>query len=116
MDKLPEIEKEFFRIKRELEVQSKLLEFTLPMYEQAVMEEQKNIPVITVIDKAFPPELKYSPKKAFIILSVFFLALFIHIPFVFRANKLITSTPRNDFEIREQKFYNTLVKKYKISL
>ncbi len=116
LEKLPEIEKQYIRIKRDLEVQSKLLEFTLPMYEQAVMEEQKNIPIITVIDKGVPPELKYSPKKAFIILSVFFLALFVHVPFVFRMHKMLTNNPRNDFETKEKAFYEKLAGKYKIRL
>ena len=107
---LPEIEKKYFSIKRELEVQAKLLEFTLPMYEQALMEEQKTIPTITVIDKAVPPELKYSPKKAVIILAVFFISLFLLLPFSFRGHRVLTNEPHNDYEIKEKAFYGKLAK------
>jgi len=116
LDNLPKIQKEFLQIKEELEIQAKLLEFTLPMYEQAMMEEQKTIPAITVIDKALPPELKDSPKKAFIILSIFFLALFIHIPFVFRGSRLTIVTPQNSFEEKEKRFFMKIVKIYNIKL
>ena len=78
------------------------------MYEQALMEEQKTIPTITVIDKAVPPELKYSPKKAVIILAVFFISLFILLPLSFRGHRVLTNKPHNDFEIKEQKFYRKL--------
>jgi len=116
LDNLPKIQKEFFQIKSELEIQTKLLEFTLPMYEQAMMEEQKTIPAITVIDKAVAPELKDSPKKAFIILSIFFLALFVHLPVVFRGSRLAIAAPQNNFEEKEKRFFMKLVKIYNIKI
>lgn len=111
---LPQIQKEFLEIKRELEIQSKLLEFTLPMYEQAMMEEQKTIPAITIIDEAVPPELKDSPKKAFIILSILLLALFIHLPIVFRGYKMASYNPKNSFEESEKKILDFIRKIYNI--
>lgn len=116
LDNLPKIQKEFFQIKRDLEIQAKLLEFTLPMYEQALMEEQKTIPAITVIDKAVPPELKDSPKKAFIILSIFFLALFINLPLVFRGYRSVNIDPQNNFEQKEKRFFTKIIKLYNIPI
>ncbi len=113
---LPKIQKEYLVIRRQLEIQAKLLEFTLPMYEQAVMEEQKTIPTITVIDKAIPPELKDSPKKAFIILSVFFLALFFHLPLVFRGYYSANITPQNSYEIKEKRIFEKIMKLYSIKV
>ncbi len=112
--RLPLMQKKFLEIKRDLEIQTKLLEFTLPMYEQAVMEEQKTLPAITVIDEAVPPEIKYSPKRAFIVLSIFFLALFFHIPFVFRAHYILSNPPENDFEKIEFKIFDLIRRIYKI--
>jgi len=114
LESLPQVQKEFLEIKRDLEIQTKLLEFTLPMYEQALMEEQKTIPAITVIDKAIPPELKDSPKKAFIILSILLLALFIHLPLVFRGYRMINIEPKNVFEQKENKFFTKITKLYNI--
>ncbi len=45
---------EYFRIYREVEIQSKIMEVTLPLFEQAKMEEHKSIPTILVIDEAVP--------------------------------------------------------------
>jgi tyrosine-protein kinase Etk/Wzc len=80
---MPEIAIQYLRTYREVEIQQTILEFVMPMYEQAKVEEQKSIPAVMVIDTAVPPQLKYSPKRLVIILGFFFLALFILIPFVF---------------------------------
>ncbi len=114
---IPKIQKEYFKIYRELEVQTKLLEFTLPIYEQSLMEEQKNIPKLKVIDKAIPPQLKHSPKKASIILGVFFMFLFLHIILVFRLNSILIVKNRDEYnqiEAYEEKIYNIIKKSYRI--
>ncbi len=117
LDSIPRLQKEYFRIKQEMEIQSKLLEYTLPMYEQALMEEQKNLPVVVVLDKAIPPELKYSPKRAFIILSVFFLFLFIFIFFIYRGElAIIRKHSQNIFEEKESRFFNRIKNFYKIKI
>ena len=84
------------------------------MYEQALMEEQKNIPTVTVIDKGVPAELKDSPKKAFIILSVFFIVLFLLIPFVIRGEYTVNNKPNNEYETKEKNFFNKVIKIYKL--
>ena len=80
---MPDMAIQYLRAYREVELQQTIMEFILPMYEQAKVEEQKSIPTLLVIDKAIPPELKYSPKRAAIVLALFFLFSFILIPFVF---------------------------------
>lgn len=112
---MPEIYQKYFRIYRELKIQSKLLDFLLPIYEQAKMEEQKDIPTIIEIDKAIPPELKYYPKKAFIIISVIILFLFFEIPMVLRANYLLASEKDlNIIQNKEKKFYSWIAKTFRI--
>ncbi|HZY09988.1 MAG TPA: GNVR domain-containing protein [Bacteroidota bacterium] len=66
-----------FRLYRDVVIQQKIVEFLLPMYEQAKIDEQKDVPVILVLDKAVPPEKKYKPKRLLIVatasgLSIFF--------------------------------------------
>lgn len=63
----PEMTMGYLRFYREIEIQSKIMEIILPMYEQAKVEEQKRIPTIVALDNATPPELKDSPKRGFII-------------------------------------------------
>jgi tyrosine-protein kinase Etk/Wzc len=76
---IPEIGTEYLRFKRELELQTKLLEFILPVYEQAKIEEKKNIPICLILDKAVPAEEKAGPKKAIIVGAAFLISLFLSI-------------------------------------
>ena len=77
LNSLPENMKSFLRLFRDIEIYTAILEFIVPLYEQAKLEEQKNIPVLQVIDygvvpekKAYPPRLLFSAIATFIILSI----------------------------------------------
>lgn len=112
---VPDLIIKYYRIYREIEIQTKVMEFVLPMYEQAKVEEQKSIPSLIVVDKAVPPQLKYSPKKAFIILLFFFLGLFIHLPVTFLANRLVSSEKlSNPLEEKEKRFFLKIASLYRI--
>lgn len=113
---LPDISIKYLRYFRELEIQQKIMEVILPLYEQAKVEEQKSIPTIQVLDKAVPPELKYKPKKSVIILGVFFLSLFIFIPFIFVGEKSLSieEGDKNPLQIKEAKFFKKIIKIYRI--
>ncbi|MFC2085248.1 hypothetical protein ACFLS9_09330, partial [Bacteroidota bacterium] len=114
-DKLPEIQVEYLRKFRDLEIQNRILQFLYPIYEQAKIDEQKSVPTLFVVDKAVPPELKYAPKKSFIILFITFIVFVIHLPFIFRADKLTNvGKLRNPLEEKELGFYNRIIKFYKI--
>ncbi len=60
LDKLPQNVVKYLRLRRDIEINSKLLEYVLPLYEQAKFNEQKTVPILQVIDEAVP-----SPKKDF---------------------------------------------------
>ena len=62
------------RLIREVEVQSKLLEILIPQYEQARMEESKNIPTLQVIDEPKVPLNKTKPKRMLNVLGAVFMA------------------------------------------
>jgi tyrosine-protein kinase Etk/Wzc len=55
------------RLYRNAAIQQKIIEYLLPLYEQAKVDEQKDIPVILVLDQAVPPEQRYSPKRVIIV-------------------------------------------------
>ena len=72
LDALPEKGINYFRLLREVEINSKILEFILPFYEQAKVEEKKDIPTLQVIDNAIPPEKKsYPPRTIFTLVITF---------------------------------------------
>lgn len=80
---MPDIAIQYLRLYREIELQQTIMEFILPLYEQAKVEEQKSIPTVMLLDKAAPAQLKHSPKRAFIILGFIFFAIFIFVPLIF---------------------------------
>jgi len=114
---MPDIAIQYLRNYRAVEIQQTILEFVMPMYEQAKVEEQKSIPTVMVIDKAVPPQLKYSPKKAPIILGIFFLFTFFFIPFVFVGEKAINLEKyQNPLQLKEANFYKRIVKIYRMKM
>jgi capsule polysaccharide export protein KpsE/RkpR len=63
---LPKTSSEFIRYYREVELNNLLMEFVVPMYEQAKIEEKKDYPILQVIDYAIPPAKKsYPPRTLF---------------------------------------------------
>lgn len=74
---LPEKAINYFRLLREVEINSTILEFMLPLYEQSKIEEKKDIPTLQVIDFAIPYETKsYPPRLLFTLLITFSVFLF----------------------------------------
>lgn len=59
----PQIALSFIRLQRDLEIQTKILAFVLPLYEQAKIEEKRETPTILVLDKPFISERKAKPKR-----------------------------------------------------
>lgn len=73
----PELGLEYFRLLREVKIQEKIMEFLLPQYEQAKIQETKDTAILQVIDEAVPPVKRNKPKRAFFVLFWSFLCLFI---------------------------------------
>lgn len=113
--KMPDIAIDYLRVYREVEIQQSILEIVLPMYEQAKVEEQKSIPTIEVIDKAVPAQLKYSPKRSFIVIGIILLFSFFLIPFVYVSEKAVTRNIfDNPLQIKEANFIKRVLAFYKI--
>ena len=108
---LPELQKEYIRLYREMEIQNLILKFVYPIYEQARIDENKSIPTIEIIDKAVPPTLKYAPKRAIIVGGITGLLILFFILILFRFENLNKKTFYNDFEKLELKLYSKINKK-----
>ena len=72
LNSLPEKVINYYRLLREVEINSAILEFILPLYEQAKIEEKKDIPTLQVIDDAIPPAKKSYPPRTIITLVITF--------------------------------------------
>lgn len=77
MGTLPAKAIDFFRHYRDVKINSEMMEFLLPMYEQAKYDEQRDTPVILTIDKALASDKKvYPPRMIYtILISVFSVGL-----------------------------------------
>ncbi len=94
INNLPENAMKFLRIKRQIEIYNSILEFLIPMYEQARFEEVKNVPVLQVIDYGTPPEKKsYPPRILFSLLISLFIVSVVYIIRVLR--ELLLNTPNS---------------------
>lgn len=82
LNSLPERVINYFRLLREVEINSAILEFILPLYEQAKIEEKKDIPTLQVIDDAIPPAKKSFPPRTILTLLITFSAFIITFIFI----------------------------------
>jgi capsule polysaccharide export protein KpsE/RkpR len=90
----PQIVMSFLRLQREVEIQSKIITFLLPLYEQAKIEEKRETPTIIVLDKPYVSERKVKPRRLMMVLVLtllgFFLSnLFFLLRFKFKSWKYI---------------------------
>jgi tyrosine-protein kinase Etk/Wzc len=70
MEQLPDISREYFELMQNIELQSEILKFIVPMYEQAMLEEQKALPIVSVVDRPRISDKKDKPFRALIVIAV----------------------------------------------
>lgn len=80
---VPDLGVQYYRLFREVTLQEKLLEFLLPQYEQAKIQESKDTPTIQVLDKAVPPVLRSSPKRGLTVVAMGLASIIVSMLIVF---------------------------------
>ncbi|MCK5146609.1 hypothetical protein KAR48_07625 [bacterium] len=68
IDQLPSIGLQYVRLFREVTLQEKILEFLLPQYEQAKIQEAKDTPTVQILDQARIPYKRSKPKRALMVI------------------------------------------------
>jgi capsule polysaccharide export protein KpsE/RkpR len=92
---IPEAAINYYRILRDMEINNEILKFVLPLYEQARFEEQKDIPVLQVVDYAVPPPKKAYPPRTILTLSItFFVFLMIFSIILVKENENWKNEPK----------------------
>jgi tyrosine-protein kinase Etk/Wzc len=66
---LPEIGLKYFELLQQIELQTEILKFVVPMYEQALLEEQKALPTVSVVDYPQIAERKDKPFRSLIVIA-----------------------------------------------
>ena len=70
----PDVLLNYYRLQKEVEIQNKIQSFLLPLYEQAKIEEKKEMPTVIVLDSPNLPEKKVKPQRVKMILISMFIA------------------------------------------
>jgi len=81
LDSIPDLYVKYNNLILQLEIKEKVYEFLYPMFEQAKLQEIKDLPTIEVIDKAVPAGIRSKPKRAQFCIMLF-LAGFIFSSFI----------------------------------
>ncbi len=85
LDSIPKSMLEYYRLYRDVQMYGTMLEYIIPIFEQAKFNEQKMTPVLNVIDKAIPPIKRTSPQRTVTaILIALFLTILVFLQIVFR--------------------------------
>lgn len=103
----------YLRLYRDVKVLNSMLEFIIPMFEQAKYEEKKDIPILQVVDRAVPPEKRSAPKRTLMAAIITFAVLAFTIMFITVRELLKNSKNqkvlflRNELRFFRRKKYNS---------
>ncbi len=116
LSNLPEIGVESLRRYRDVLIQQQILEFLVPMYEQAKIDEVKDLPVVLPLDKAIPPERKSSPQRSIIVLVTFVLVFLTCVGLIYALEWLSRSTPIGPVGTRLKSIASAIARWYRIAI
>ncbi|MEM3136827.1 MAG: Wzz/FepE/Etk N-terminal domain-containing protein [Candidatus Nitrosotenuis sp.] len=102
LSKFPEIATRSMQLYRDVVIYQKIIEFLTPIYEQAKIDEQKDVPVLLVLDKAVPPEQKAKPRRLVLIVTSMLITFLFSITLVF----LMAEVPYKRVTGRPSELYN----------
>jgi tyrosine-protein kinase Etk/Wzc len=104
LDEIPSLSVKYADLKSEVGIQEKIYDLLTGMYEEARIKEQKDTPTISVLETAYPPEIKYLPKRGLIIVSSFMASLCLAILLALFADYIenLRRTSPSDFELMDQ--------------
>lgn len=98
---IPEKMLSYYRLYREVKIQNEIMNFIVPLLEQARFEEQKTLPILQVIDYPIEAERKcYPPRTLFAGISALSITLLVMV-FMFLFNLFINSEDNKLIEIRK---------------
>jgi|WetSurMetagenome_2_1015567.scaffolds.fasta_scaffold13844_4 tyrosine-protein kinase Etk/Wzc len=98
---LPNKAMRYFRLYRSVEIGNKLLEYVIPLYEQAKIEEKRETPILQIIDRAIPPEKKMYPPRVAMTGVIALLSFCVFLVYLIVRERLRGTTDPKVMEIRQ---------------
>lgn len=101
---IPALTTRYAELKADAALQEKIYMMLTELHEEARIKEQKDTPTISVLETAYPPEIKHKPKRSIIVLAVFFGSLVLAVLISLFADYLenLRRISPSDFELMDQ--------------
>ncbi|MHB9011601.1 MAG: GumC family protein [Ignavibacteriaceae bacterium] len=104
LNSIPDKALNYYRRYRDVEIYNKMLEYIIPLYEQSKFEEQKDTPILQVIDYGIPPLKKsYPPRVLFSLIITLVTIILVLIYLILKEIITGSQNPKVEF-IREEIF------------
>jgi capsule polysaccharide export protein KpsE/RkpR len=100
LEDLPAVELELVRRYRDLKIQERVFEFLTAQFEQAQIQENRDIATVEVLDPAVPPVRKSSPRRWIMTALAFLLSTVVGSAVVISQEALADLRLRDDFRLR----------------
>lgn len=110
INKLPKEALNYLRLYRNVKINDAMLEVIIPLYEQSKFEEQKEIPILQVIDYGIPPEKKAYPPRLLMTLLITVGVLLLVI-FYLIIKEIINNSTNPKVEYIRKEFFNFKTRK-----
>lgn len=95
--RIPRRALDYIRLMREVEIQTKIQETLLPLYEQAKIEENRDTPTVVVLDSAHVSDKPVKPRRLIIlsIIAILSIVLSIFVVFIVESFERLKNDPKN---------------------
>ncbi|MBN1780887.1 hypothetical protein JW948_07170 [bacterium] len=118
LSEAPDLGLQYARLFRDVVLQEKIMEFLLPQFEQAKINEAKDTPTVQILDEAVVPIKRIRPKRAFFVIFWGILSFIISTSVVFTIEsidrmKLTAPDKHEKFEIIYSTIRNDISKVFK---
>ncbi len=104
LEDMPQLAVRYAELEADIEIQEKVRDLLTGLYEEARIKEQKDTPTISVLETAYPPKIKYRPKRTIIVCAAFGISLLLAVFIALFADYLenLRRNSPSDFELVNQ--------------
>ncbi|MCE2502543.1 MAG: hypothetical protein J4G05_00540 [Chlorobi bacterium] len=83
LDNAPDIAMEYLKRRLDLEVATQVYSYLVSQYNSEQVQEARDLPTISVLDPAVPPEYRSAPRRTFLVMISFFIIVIIGVVLIF---------------------------------
>ncbi len=103
LNDLPDLGLNYLRLYREVKIQEKIMEFILPQFEQAKLQEAKDSPTVQILDEAKVPLKKSKPRRSIFVIVCMMSYLLVFFVIALFYEYLVNYNTNNSYKIKLDK-------------